>query len=105
MSKIVASIEFENEVLKSDVPVVVDFFANWCGPCKQLAPALDEISGEMAGKAKVIKVDTDSSGDLAVAYNVKMLPTLLFFKNGEVADRIVGVTHKDSIVSKLNGLM
>lgn len=105
MSKIVASIEFESEVLKSEVPVVVDFFATWCGPCKMIAPTLEEISGEMTGKAKVIKVDIDSSGDLATAYNVRSVPTLMFFKNGEVADKIVGVTQKESIVSKLNGLM
>jgi thioredoxin 1 len=105
MAKILASAEFEDEVLNSNLPVLVDFFATWCGPCKIVAPALDEISGEMEGKAKVLKIDVDQSGQIADKYNVRSVPTLMFFKNGEVKDKIIGAAQKEAIVSKLEGLL
>lgn len=105
MAKIIASVEFEDEVLKSNVPVVVDFFATWCGPCKMIAPTIDEISAEVEGKAKVIKIDIDNDKDLATSYGVKSIPTLVFFKNGEITDKIVGAVPKEDIIAKLNGII
>lgn len=105
MAKIIASVEFEKEVLKSSVPVMVDFFATWCGPCKMIAPAIDEISAELEGKAKVIKIDVDNDKDLAKSYDVKSIPTLVFFKNGQIEDKIVGAVPKEDIVAKLNGIL
>ena len=81
---------FEAEVLKSKEPVLVDFFAEWCGPCKAMAPALDQIAGEMAGKLKVVKVDVDQSGATAQKYHIQAMPTLIMFKDGKEVDRHVG---------------
>ena len=81
---------FEDEVLKSSEPVLVDFFAEWCGPCKAMAPALEQVAGEMAGKLKVVKIDVDVSPEIAQKYRVQAMPTLMIFKDGEVADHHVG---------------
>ena len=105
MAKIISGVEFETEVLKSDVPVLVDFFAEWCGPCKMIAPILDSVSAELEGKAKVVKVDIDQSMALAAKYKVMSVPTLVFIKNGEVVDQVVGATSKDMLTGKLNALM
>ena len=83
--------EFENDILKASVPAMVDFFATWCGPCKMLSPVIDEIASEMEGKAIIAKVDSDQVGELCVDYNIKLLPTLVFFKDGKEVDRIVGM--------------
>lgn len=85
---------FEADVLKSSEPVVVDFWAEWCGPCKMIAPALEEIAAEMAGQVKVAKVNIDENPELAAQYGVRSIPTLLMFKNGEIAANMVGAAPK-----------
>ena len=96
---------FDAEVLKSTQPVLVDFWAQWCGPCKMLAPALDEIATEQAGRAKVAKVNLDENPGLAERYRVQAIPTLLYFSGGEVKEMTVGVSSKKAILGKLEGLM
>lgn len=95
---------FEAEVINSSTPVVVDFWAEWCGPCKALAPVLDEIAGEVAG-AKVVKVNVDESGELAQQYGIRGIPTLKFFKDGEVKSTLVGNQPKAEILKNLNDLI
>ncbi len=95
---------FEAEVLKAPQPVVVDFWAQWCGPCKMLAPVLEEIATEQAGRAKVVKVNLDENPSLAERYRVQAIPTLLYFSGGEVREMTVGLASKKAIVSKLDGL-
>lgn len=101
MSQIVSSADFESVVLNASEPVLVDFFATWCGPCKMLAPVLDEVAGEVAGRAQVVKVDIDASPDLAQRYGVMSVPTLAVFKDGEVATQAVGVQPKQAIYGML----
>lgn len=96
---------FETEVLKSDVPVVVDFWAEWCGPCKMIGPVIDQVSEEVGDAAKVGKVNVDEARELAVKYGVRSIPLLLFFKGGEVKDQIVGANvTKDQLKQKLEAL-
>ena len=96
---------FTSEVIDSEQPVLVDFWAEWCGPCKMIAPILDQLSGELEGQAKIVKVNIDEARELAVKYNVKSIPLLLFFKNGEVKDQIVGANvTKDQLKAKLLAL-
>ncbi|KEG21249.1 thioredoxin [Bartonella bacilliformis] len=85
---------FENEVLTSSIPVVVDFWAEWCNPCKMIAPILDEISAEMEGQVKIAKISIDENPELATQYGVRSIPTLLMFKNGNVSSNVVGATSK-----------
>ena len=93
----VTSDNFESEVLQSETPVVVDFWADWCGPCKMIAPALEELSKDYAGKIKIAKVNVDDAGDLAMKFNVVSIPTLLLFKDGAVVSQQVGAIPKTKI--------
>jgi len=97
--------EFEKEVLKSEVPVLVDFGAAWCGPCQMMGPVMDQLAGEFVGKAKIIKIDIDQSQDLAVQYKVMSVPTLMFFKGGKMVEQSVGAVPKNFLAEKLNKLV
>jgi len=92
--------EFEEKVLKSEVPVLVDFWAPWCGPCKAIGPSIEELATDYAGRAKVFKVDVDVDNDLAVQYGVMSIPALLMFKGGKVVDKMVGAAPKP-VISQL----
>ena len=98
---------FQSEVLEAKEPVVVDFWAEWCGPCKALAPIVDEVAGEYAGKARVGKLDTDANQQVAVQFGIMSIPTVLFFKDGEVKDKMVGLgaNAKAQIAEKIDALL
>lgn len=96
---------FDAEVLNSDKPVLVDFFATWCGPCKMMAPVVEALAGEYDGKVKVGKLDVDEAGDIAARYGVMTIPTIILFKNGEIAYKTVGVQNKAVLVDALNAAL
>ena len=104
MAKAVNDANFA-EVLNSEIPVVVDFWATWCGPCKAIAPIVDELAVEFEGKVLVCKCNVDECDDVPMDYGIRSIPTLLFFKNGELADRHVGVISKADLAAKLDALM
>lgn len=93
---------FENEVLQSETLVVVDFWATWCGPCKMIAPILEELANEYDGKVKITKLDVDSNNQTAGKYNIMSIPSLLFFKNGEVVDQVVGAIPKSQLAQRID---
>ncbi len=93
---------FEQEVLGSDKPVLVDFWAEWCAPCRMLSPAIEAVAGEYAGRAKVGKVNVDENQSVTSRYNIRSIPTLLVFKNGEIKEQIVGTTSKDNLAKLLD---
>lgn len=101
----VTEAEFEQDVLQSDVPVLVDFWATWCGPCKQVAPIVDELAEQFDGKLKVRKVNVDDERALAIKYGIMSIPTLLLFKGGEVKDQIIGAVPKQNIQNKVEALV
>ena len=94
--------DFEQEVLQSDVPVMVDFYADWCGPCRMVAPIVEELAGEYAGKIKIGKINVDENPNTAKQYNVMSIPTILFIKGGKVVDQVIGALPKASLQQKLN---
>ena len=96
---------FDELVLKSDKPVIVDFWAEWCGPCRMVGPIVEEVGVDYEGKAVVTKVDVDSNPGITAKYGIRNIPTILFFKNGEVADKQVGAVPKSAIVAKLDALL
>jgi len=105
MALAVTDASFEQEVLKSDVPVLVDFWAEWCGPCRMVSPIVEELGKEYDGKLKVAKVDVDSNTQIATQYGIMSIPSLLFFKNGEVVDQIVGAVPKKALVDRLGRII
>ena len=95
---------FDAEVLQTDQPVLVDFWATWCGPCRTIAPTIEEIASEYDGKAKVVKLDVDSNPQTAMKYGIRSIPSLLFFKGGKPVDQMVGVVPKNVLADKLDAL-
>jgi thioredoxin 1 len=101
MAKIATNTSFD-ELLQSEKLVIVDFWATWCGPCRMLSPLLDEVEAEMADKVEVVKVNVDDADEIAMRFRIMSIPTLLFFKNGEMVDRSVGAMPKSALVDKIN---
>ncbi|MDR1876389.1 MAG: thioredoxin [Flavobacteriaceae bacterium] len=96
---------FKDEVLGSKEPVLVDFWAEWCGPCRMLTPIVEELSVEFKGKVKVAKIDIDSNHEISVEYGIRNIPTLLFFKDGQVVDKVVGILSKEKLAERMQSLL
>ena len=101
----VNDVNFDEVVIKSDKPVIVDFWAEWCGPCRMISPIIEEISTEYSGKALVVKCDVDNSPQVAAKYSIRNIPTVLYFKDGKIADKQVGAVPKSNFINKLNALL
>ena len=95
---------FDQEVVKSTLPVLVDFWAEWCGPCKMIAPLLDEVAREKADAVKIGKVNVDENQSLSFKYNIRAIPALLFFKNGQLRDQVTGMTSKKDLLGRIDAL-
>ena len=104
MAQVINDAKFA-EILASPKPVVIDFWATWCGPCRVLAPTVEEVAEEMAGKAIVAKCNVDDCEDISIKYGIRNIPTLLFIKNGEVVDRTVGVVNKQDIIARIERML
>src|SRR5712672_3352904 len=100
----VGSVDFDREVIQSDKLVIVDFWAEWCGPCKMIAPLLDEIAREKIGAVKIAKVNVDENQSLSSKYNIRAIPALLFFKNGQLRDQVIGVASKKDLLNRVEAL-
>jgi thioredoxin 1 len=98
----VTDVSFESEVLKSDLPVLVDFWAPWCGPCKAVAPVVEDLSKEYEGRLKVVKLNTDENPKTAQAYQIRGIPSLYLFKSGQVVEQVVGAVPKSTLASAIN---
>ncbi|OHB60936.1 MAG: thioredoxin [Planctomycetes bacterium RBG_13_46_10] len=96
---------FDEVVHKSDVPVLVDFWAPWCGPCRMMAPIIEEIANEYSGKAKICKINTDEARDSAIEFSINAIPTTILFKNGQVQKKWVGLISKKKLISAIDGLL
>ena len=96
---------FETEVLKSNLPVLVDFWAEWCGPCRMVGPIVEQIASDLSEKLKVVKINVDDEQDLAAQFNIMSIPTLLLFKNGQPVEQIVGAMPKDQLLAKIKPKM
>lgn len=105
MSLVFKNSNFQSEVLDSNVPVLVDFYADWCGPCKMMSPVVDELAKEYEGKVKIGKLNVDNDNEIAQQYKVMSIPTMLIIKNGEVVDQIVGAVPKQHLQSKLDSAL
>jgi len=101
----VTDTNFEAEVLKGNLPVVVDFWAEWCGPCKMIAPVLDELAGEFEGKVKVTKLNVDENPEVSSKFNVRSIPTLMFFKGGKVVDQVIGAKSKADLKKRFEAAL
>ncbi len=95
---------FKNEVIGSDQPVLVDFWATWCGPCRMIAPMIEELAVQFDGRAKVVKLDVDNNPQTAMQFGIRSIPTLLFFKDGQVVDQLIGASSKKALAEKLESL-
>lgn len=104
MAEFVKDDNFEAEVLKSDKPVLVDFYAEWCGPCKMMSPIIDELAKEYEGKVKIVKLNVDENQMTAGKYQVMSIPTLFIFKNGEIVEQMVGYQDKNALVTRIEGV-
>jgi thioredoxin 1 len=105
MSAVLTTGEFEQQVLQSPVPVLIDFWAVWCGPCKMIAPHVDALATEYEGRVRVLKCNVDEEPEIAGRYGIMSIPTLLFFKGGKVVEQVVGAVPKSTIAGKLEGLL